>query len=129
MANLTGRSIIGFQEGVEASERFYATNPATGQPLQTGFSPATADEVERAVQIASEAFAVYGRTSGKQRGAFLRAIAAKIESLADELIELAHQEPANLLGVPSARAYRNALCPRAFSPCCLTVAPRSGLRS
>jgi len=72
MANLTGRSIIGFHEGVEASERFYATNPATGQPLQTGFSPATADEVERAVQIASEAFAVYGRTSGKQRGAFLQ---------------------------------------------------------
>src|SRR5438309_2863695 len=94
MANLTGRSIIGFQEGVEASARFYATNPATGQPLQTGFSPATADQVERAVQIASEAFAVYGRTSGKQRGAFLRTIAAKIESLADELIGLAHQETA-----------------------------------
>ena len=94
MANLTGQSIIGLQEGVEASERFYATNPATGQPLQTGFSPATADEVERAVQIASEAFAVYGRTSGKQRGAFLRTIAAKIESLADELIGLAHQETA-----------------------------------
>src|SRR5207245_9198333 len=94
MANLTGQSIIGLQEGVEASERFYATNPATGQPLQTGFSPATADEVERAVQIASEAFAVYGRTSGKQRGAFLRTIAAKTESLADELIVLAHQETA-----------------------------------
>src|SRR5207245_3628807 len=94
MANLTGQSIIGLQEGVEASERFYATNPATGQTLQTGFSPATADQVERAVQIASEAFAVYGRTSGKQRGAFLRTIAAKIESLADELIGLAHQETA-----------------------------------
>ncbi len=47
-----------------------------------------------AAQIASEAFADYGRTSGQSRGALLRAIATNIESVGDELVERAHQETA-----------------------------------
>ena len=94
MTKLTGRSIIGLQNGAEAAEAFYGTNPATGQPLQPAFSPATLAEMELAAKIASEAFATYGRSSGRERGAFLRKIAGNIESLADELIERAHQETA-----------------------------------
>ena len=60
MPQLTGRSIIGSQEGVEASQLFYGINPASGQPLLPAFFPATATEVDLAANLASDAFAVYG---------------------------------------------------------------------
>lgn len=92
MAKLTGRSIIGLQNGAGAAEVFYGMNPATGQPLQPAFSPATLADMDLAAKIASEAFASYGRSSGSERGTFLRTIAGNIESLADELIDRANQE-------------------------------------
>lgn len=98
MAKLMGRSIVGFGDGDEISERFHGINPATGQRLQPGYSTAKAADVEHAAQLAAEAFRVYGRTSGQERGAFLRAIAANIESLTSELVERAHQETALPLG-------------------------------
>src|ERR1022692_3040783 len=99
MARLSGRSLIGFREGGGSAEALYATDPATGQRLQPGFVPATADEVELAVRLASEAFAAYSRTPGRERGAFLRTIAAKIESIAGEVVERAGRETA----LPQAR--------------------------
>ena len=94
MAKLAGRSIIGFREGAAAREPFFALNPATGERLPTDFSTATPTEIELAAHLATEASAVYGRLLGKEKGAFLRKIAASIESLGDELIERAHQETA-----------------------------------
>lgn len=91
---IAGRPLIGFREGTGAGEVMYATNPATGERLQPGFAPATAPEVELATQLSSEAFEVYQRASGRDRGALLRAIAAKIESIAEDVIERAAQETA-----------------------------------
>ncbi len=99
MPKLAGRSIIGFGAGAAASEPFYAINPANGERLPVAFSPASSDELELAARLAFEAFVVYQRTSGRERGGFLRAIAANIESLAPELIERAHLETA----LPKAR--------------------------
>jgi 2,5-dioxopentanoate dehydrogenase len=99
MTKLCTRSLIGFREGSGSGEPLYATNPATGQPLQPGFMPATAEEVNLAVRLASDAFATYGRVSGRDRAAFLRKIAAKIESIAGEVVERAAQETA----LPQAR--------------------------
>ena len=104
MTKLTGLSIIGFREGAEASERFYGINPKNGQRLEPGFSTARPEEVELAAQLAFEAFAVYRRKSGRERGRFLREIAANIEFIADELIERAHQETA----LPKARLQAEA---------------------
>lgn len=99
MTTLSGRSLIGFQDGAGTGEALYATNPANGEPLQPGFIPATADEVELAARLSAEAFEVYGRTSGRARGTFLRTIAAKIESIAAEIVERAMLETA----LPQAR--------------------------
>ena len=74
-------------------------DPTNGQPLQPGFIAATAEEVELTVRLASEAFVTYSRIPGRDRGAFLRTIAAKIESIAGEVIERAGQETA----LPQAR--------------------------
>jgi 2,5-dioxopentanoate dehydrogenase len=99
MTKLAGRSLIGFREGTGAGEAVYAMNPATGERLQPGFISAMAEEVDLAVRLAAEAFEVYQRVSGRDRGAFLRALAAKIESIAGDVIERAALETA----LPQAR--------------------------
>jgi alpha-ketoglutaric semialdehyde dehydrogenase len=99
MAKLSGRSLIGFREGTGMGEAMYAADPVTGQRLQPGFIPATTEEVELAVHLAAEAFDVCQRVSGRDRGALLRKIAEKIESIAGDVIERAAQETA----LPQAR--------------------------
>jgi 2,5-dioxopentanoate dehydrogenase len=96
---ISGRSIIGFHAGVTTEEVFHAKNPRTGENLEPGFFSATPEEVNKAVLLAHEAFAVYSRTTGREKAVFLRAIATNIESVAAELIERAEQETA----LPKAR--------------------------
>src|SRR5580693_9783803 len=96
---LTGLSILGFRAGSVTKEVFHATNARTGERLETDFFSATAEEVDAAAVLADEAFPVYSRATGREKAAFLRAIAANIESIAPELIERAEQETA----LPKAR--------------------------
>ena len=96
---ITGRSMIGFRDGAAEVEPFHATNPATGEHLPPGFFPATPEETDLAARLAADAFAVYSRSSGKEKAAFLRKIADKIESVASEVIDRAGQETA----LPQAR--------------------------
>lgn len=96
---LSGRSLIGFREGEGVGDSLYATNPTSGQRLQPAFISATAEEVDLAARLAAEAFDVYRRSSGRDRGAFLRKIATNIESIAGEVVERAAQETA----LPQAR--------------------------
>lgn len=94
MTTLSGRSLIGFQEGAGSGDPLYARNPTTGERLQPAFIPATAEEVDRAVQLAASAFKTYSHTSGRERGAFLRKIAEKIEAITSEIVDRAAQETA-----------------------------------
>src|SRR5580700_506866 len=94
ISKLSGRSLIGFREGTGVGPAMYASNPITGERMQPGFIPATAEEVELAVRLAAEAFDVYRRVSGRERGAFLRKIAEKIEAIAADIVERAGQETA-----------------------------------
>jgi NADP-dependent aldehyde dehydrogenase len=94
MTKLSGRSLIGFREGAGTGEALYAADPATGTRLEPGFIPASLEEVDLAVRLAADAFEVYQRVTGQERGVFLRTIAAKIEAIAGEVIERAMQETA-----------------------------------
>jgi alpha-ketoglutaric semialdehyde dehydrogenase len=96
---LSGRSILGFQLGAITNEIFHATNPKSGEELEPSFFAAGPDEVDGAVSLAHRAFATYSRVCGRDRGAFLRKVAANIESIAEELVERAEQETA----LPKAR--------------------------
>jgi alpha-ketoglutaric semialdehyde dehydrogenase len=96
---LSGRSLIGFREGEGAGDLFYAVDPTTGLDLQPGFSSASAEEIELAARLAEEAFVMYRQISGRERGAFLRKIAANIEAITSDLIERAGKETA----LPAAR--------------------------
>ncbi len=73
---------------------FSAVNPATGNSFGPVFHSASLQDVEHAAQLADEAFAVYGKLPGKEKGKFLRHIAKGLESIADELVDRAHQETA-----------------------------------
>jgi len=71
MAKLSGRSLIGFREGAGSSDPLYAHDPTTGQRLQPGFIPATAEEVDRAVNLVAFSFMFYFYSSFFYRFAFL----------------------------------------------------------
>src|SRR5580700_8710528 len=91
---VSGRSLIGFGSSTATHEVFHALNPKSCERLEPGFLAASPDEVDRAVKLAHQAFATYDRLAARDRGAFLRTIAANIESIAEKLIERAEEETA-----------------------------------
>jgi NADP-dependent aldehyde dehydrogenase len=102
MEMLTGRSIIGCQRGAALDGEdgsFRAFDPAAGDWLAPYYYPASVEEIDQAAQLASMAFEIYGRSSGKARAGFLRQVAANIESLGETLAARATQET----GLPFAR--------------------------
>ena len=91
---LTGLSIIGAERGSRTGSSFQAFAPTTGEPVQPVFRAATLQELNRAAQLAAEAFPRYSQTTGKARAAFLRRIADGFEAHRDELAQRAHLETA-----------------------------------
>jgi 2,5-dioxopentanoate dehydrogenase len=91
---LTGLSFIGSERGSRNGSSFQAFAPTTGEPIQPLYRSATLQELDRAAELASEAFLVYSQISGKARAAFLRRIAEGFESHRDELANRAHLETA-----------------------------------
>lgn len=86
--------MIGFTQAANSGESFSATNPRTGESLPPDFFSSVLDDVNAAATLADKAFAVYSRTSGREKGKFLRTIAAKIDSAVDVLVERAELESA-----------------------------------
>lgn len=84
---LTGLSFIGAQRGQRGGAVFRAVNPATGQALEPDYHSAPGAEIESAVQLAAGAFPAFSQTNGKERAAFLRAIATEIEALGQTLTD------------------------------------------
>lgn len=99
MATLTGKNIIGNSISGEGSITFFAENPANGEQLQPAFHEAAEKEVWRAIEAAADAFQVYRNKSGKERAAFLEAIADEILAIGDDLITRCMEET----GLPQAR--------------------------
>jgi NADP-dependent aldehyde dehydrogenase len=91
---LHGKQLIGGEANASGSETFLSMNPTTGSTLPTKFSVATPAEVNRALELAHEAYAVYRQKSPAEIADFLVGIAAEIEGLGDALLEVANQETA-----------------------------------
>ena len=99
MTTLTGKSIIGSTLSESKGGAFNAVDPSSGQKLEPDFYEASDDEINRAIQLATTAYATYRRKSGKEKADFLDAIGDEINALGDELIRRAMQET----GLPEAR--------------------------
>lgn len=91
---LTGKSILGYASAESRGKSFRATNPSTGEEIEPKFHSALAEDVNQAALLAERAFPEWSRASGKTKGALLRKIAEKVESLTDDLIARATLETA-----------------------------------
>jgi 2,5-dioxopentanoate dehydrogenase len=96
---LTGQNFISSATSSRGTKVFHAVDPSLNAEIEPSFHEATPDEIDRAMKLSESAFVEYRRCTPSQRGVFLRAIAAEIEQLGDELIERAVTETA----LPAAR--------------------------
>ena len=96
---LSGHSIINGEPVQGSDGTFTGIDPATDARLEPAYSSASLDDLERAAGLAEEAFAVYSRTSGRERARFLRHVAEGLEAIAAEVVERAGKET----GLPEAR--------------------------
>lgn len=97
--NLHGCSFVGAKLARGAGEVFAPLSPLDNRPLEPVFYRAGIAEADEAMEAAEAAAAEYARTTGEQRAAFLERIAARIESLGEDLIRRANLET----GLPEAR--------------------------
>jgi 2,5-dioxopentanoate dehydrogenase len=96
---LTGKSIVGEKLVGGGSKSFKGENPATGKQLEPAFYESSVNDVNAAIEKAHTAFAVYRTKSGKEKAAFLEAIADEIVAIGDDLIKRCMEET----GLPEAR--------------------------
>ncbi len=94
ITELLGKSIIGWSRSAGADIATHGVQPGTGTQLEPAYVSATDEEVEQALALAGSAFEDYSRLSGKQRAAFLRAIADNIEEVIDDIVERGQLEAA-----------------------------------
>ena len=105
--NPHGMNLIGGERSGTGAT-FQAIDPSTSQPLPGAFHEGTAQEADRALTLAHDAFQIFRRTDRNTRAALLDAIAANIEALGDGLLERANQETA--LGLPRLTGERARTC-------------------
>ena len=86
--------IAGHWKNAAAGSTFRSENPATRQPLPEEYPVSTWQDCDEALSAAGVAFQQMRSLSGERIASFLEAFAARIESAADELVRMAHQETA-----------------------------------
>ncbi len=87
-------NVIGFELSSESSRIIYAFDPTQSSFLPEGFSVATDDEVQRAMEKAFHAWRIFRHMEGSRRAEFLNAIADGMEALDDVLINRVMAETA-----------------------------------
>lgn len=96
---LTGKNIIGSEISGDNKSTFFAVNPTKGENMTPAFHEASFEEINKAIEKATDAFQVYRNKSGKEKAEFLETIADGIMSLGDDLIKRCMNES----GLPEAR--------------------------
>ncbi|MHA7065526.1 aldehyde dehydrogenase (NADP(+)) [Azospirillum argentinense] len=96
---LTGMMLIGAESHRGRNGEIHAIDPSTGAALEPAFGGGGAAEVDRACQLAWDAFDRFRETTPEDRAVFLEAVAHNILDLGDALIVRAMAES----GLPRAR--------------------------
>jgi 2,5-dioxopentanoate dehydrogenase len=91
---ILGRSLVGARHAANGGDAFRAFNPATGEQIGPVFHSATREDMDRAAQLASEAFPAYSRLQPVKKASLLRRIASGIEAAAETIVERANLETA-----------------------------------
>ena len=95
---LTGQNFIAGLASGEGNSVFYSVDPRTRQADSLPFTSATRDEVTRAVEAATDAFASVRNYPSARLADLLDEIAAQIDALGDDLLHTADRETG--LGLP-----------------------------
>jgi NADP-dependent aldehyde dehydrogenase len=96
---ITGEALIGGVAVMGNGAAIRAYDPAAGCNIEPAFHAVDAAQVDRACNLAKEAFDTFRATSDAQRAVFLETIAEQILALGDTLVERVMQES----GLPRAR--------------------------
>jgi len=86
--------ISGSWRAADSAETFHAINPATKEELPDAFPVSKWADLDAALDAAAEAYAVTRSSPGEQLASFLEDYAARIESNAEELANIAQTETA-----------------------------------
>ncbi|MFY0603112.1 MAG: aldehyde dehydrogenase (NADP(+)) [Flavobacteriaceae bacterium] len=97
---ITGKNYIGNELSANGIKTYKTFNPITNTENKTVFTEATSEEINEAISLATLAFKEFRNTSGKQKAAFLNAIADEILALDDLLVQTYCSET----GLPEERA-------------------------
>ncbi|MEJ2585251.1 MAG: aldehyde dehydrogenase family protein, partial [Robiginitalea sp.] len=97
---ITGAQLIATKESKQGQKSFRTSNPRDGKPTPWEFREPTGDEIQKAVELAAAAFPTYRALPGERRAEFLNAIAAKLEAVTTDLVEVYMMES----GLPEGRA-------------------------
>lgn len=97
---ITGKNYIGFQQSAKGQVTYQTFNPQLNIENNHIFTEATTEEIDLAVDLASDAFKTFRSLSGKRKAEFLNAIADEILALDDTLIQTYCSET----GLPEGRA-------------------------
>lgn len=89
---ITGKNYIGNNLSSEGNITFKTFNPKTNTQNDFLFTEASDDEINQAVQLATEAFIQYKNTSGIKKSNFLNAIADEILNLDNDLLQIYKME-------------------------------------
>ena len=103
-----GKNLVGLSEAGAGDKSFKSYNPTLGAEIEPEFVGASSEEVDRAMQLAGEAFPVFRRKSGEERAVFLEKIADEIEAIGDPLLERCDAETG--LGIPRLTGERGRTC-------------------
>ena len=99
MSVLHGGNLIAGRESSLGTAKFRSTAPASGEVLEPAYAEATPQEIERAVTLADSCVETLAAVPAAHIAGLLDRIAAEIEALGEELINLATRET----GLPVAR--------------------------
>jgi len=89
---LHGKNFIGAQLSALGAKTFHGYDPRAGKQLEIAFHQANDEEIDRALNLASDAASVLREQSADAVANFLDEIAKQIETLGDALIEQAMTE-------------------------------------
>jgi len=91
---LEGSHFIGPDRSARGGDVFHGIDPASGKRLEPAYREATPDEIDRAANMAAEAFEDLRARPPADKAALLDRIAAEIDALGDALVERANAETA-----------------------------------
>ena len=89
---IQGKNIVGFAQSAQGEKTFRGFNPRTGTALEPAFHEAVQSEVDRALELASQAAPILRQLGAEKRAEFLLAVREEILALGDTLVERAVQE-------------------------------------